>query len=142
MDDELFKLCKEVSTRTGWKDTLAVYEQTAGIPEGEPYVAYPELERYWGLWGTQELKTHTPLYTSDYILAKLIEEGIEVTLQYIPHDTALSIFRGRSDLLGKYTAYTPYMKMGEYTGSKLPLIALLELVLFLGITSDDIGELK
>jgi len=69
---ELFELCKEVYKRfPEWNDTLAVYEQTAGIPEGKPYIAYPELERKWGLWGTQELKKHTPLYTSDYLLEKL-----------------------------------------------------------------------
>lgn len=72
MDNELFELCKEVYRRLPeWNDTFAVFEQTAGIPEGKPYIAHPELERRYGLWSTQELKKHTPLYTSDYLLEKL-----------------------------------------------------------------------
>jgi len=69
--DSLFDLCKQVYEKTGWKDTFAVYEQTDGIPLGTPYVAYPELERRFVLWGTQEMKKQTPLYTSDYLLEKL-----------------------------------------------------------------------
>jgi len=71
MDTELFDLCKQVYEKTGWRDTFAVYEQTDGIPLGTPYVAYPELEKRYGLWSTQEMKKQTPLYTSDYLLEKL-----------------------------------------------------------------------
>ena len=71
MDNELFDLCKQVYEKTGWKDTFAVYEQTDGIPLGTPYVSYPELERKYGLWSTQEMKKQTPLYTTDYLLEKL-----------------------------------------------------------------------
>lgn len=65
------ELCRELHELSGWDGTLAVYEQTAGIPIGEPYIAYPELEKRWGLWGTQEFKVQTPAYDAGYLLRKL-----------------------------------------------------------------------
>lgn len=65
------ELSRELYELSGWDGTLAVYEQTAGIPIGEPYIAYPELEKRWGLWGTQEFKVQTPAYDAGYLLRKL-----------------------------------------------------------------------
>lgn len=70
-NQELFDLCKQVYEATEWDGADAVYEQVVGIPEGEPYIVYPKIIKQYGLWGTQELKKRTPLYTSDYLLGKL-----------------------------------------------------------------------
>lgn len=64
-------LSRELYELSGWRDTFSVYEQTDGIPMGKPYIAYPELEKRYGLWGTQELKKRTPAYDLGYLLCRL-----------------------------------------------------------------------
>jgi hypothetical protein len=54
-----------------WNDTFNFWEQTDGVPEGEPYLVQPELMRMYGLWGTQELKKRTPAFDLDWLLDKL-----------------------------------------------------------------------
>lgn len=72
MDKVHFELCKEVYKKfPEWNDTFAKYQQSAGIPEGEPYLSYPELERRYGLWSTQDVKISTPYFDTDYLLDKL-----------------------------------------------------------------------
>lgn len=89
-------------------------------------------------WGDDQIPKPIKLYaSSDYLLEKLIDEGIEPTLQYVAHDTELALLRHRIDLLGKFTAYTPYMKQGEFEGSDSPAKALLKLILFLNIRIED-----
>lgn len=65
------ELCKELYELSGWGETLAYYEQSDGIPPGEPYIVYPELIKQYGLWGTQEVKVRTPAYDAGYLLRKL-----------------------------------------------------------------------
>ncbi|MBV1778715.1 hypothetical protein KRR55_06260 [Paeniglutamicibacter sp. ABSL32-1] len=132
MDQELFELCIEVHKRfPGWNDTLACWERTAGIPEGEPYIAYPELERLYGLWGTQELKTRTPLYTTDYLLEKLPQDLVNDNEVH-----PFTLYRGKysKQWLAGYEGYFG----GQNDPSDTPLKALLKLVIALV----DAGELS
>lgn len=121
---ELFELCKQVYEKTGWEDTFACWERTAGMPEGKPYVAYPELERRYGLWGTQELKSQTPLYTSDYLLEKLL-----------PITYSIQVYRRQTGLID--LMWMPQKPMYDDVVSDTTLKALLKLTLALS----EAGEL-
>lgn len=68
-DQELFELCKQLYEVTEWRGTEAAY--TWSLPNGDPYISHPDLERSWGLFTTQDVKGYCPLYTSDYLLEKL-----------------------------------------------------------------------
>ena len=135
---ELFELCKEVYRRTEWRDTLAVYEQTDSIPLGEPYIAYPELERRYGLWGTQELKKRTPLYTSDYLLGKLPNKLIHDCDEYADATFYFVLNQGEE---GWYTCYAlngGTKELRWLTKADTPLKALLKLTIALS----EAGELR
>jgi hypothetical protein len=138
---ELFELCKEVYKRfPEWNDTLAVYEQTAGIPEGKPYIAYPELERKWGLWGTQELKKHTPLYTSNYLLEKLQQLANTDRNQLHLFTNTNNGYSAKMTISGGSYGEEDYhwYEISDGYRHRTPILALLKLTIALS----EAGELK
>lgn len=74
----------------GWCDALAWWEWS--LPDGEPYIAYPELERRWGLFSTQEAKDGVPAYDTDYLLEKL-----PAPVEYNNNDCAIEIRCAKGD---------------------------------------------
>jgi hypothetical protein len=122
-DKELYELCKEVHKRTGWDDTFGYWTKSAGMSDKyHPYISYPELERRYGLFTTQEVKVLIPLYTTDYLLEKLPN---------ILHGLYLTIYADSSDddwiaVYERGVDEDSYRSYGD-----TPLKALLKLVLAL-----------
>lgn len=71
-------LCKELYEVSGWTGTFNFWEQSDGVPSGEPYLIQPELMRRYGLWGTQEVKKRWPAYDLGYLLRKLPERDKDI----------------------------------------------------------------
>jgi hypothetical protein len=124
--EELFELCKEVSTRLGW----AVDEDS-------------DLTRKWGRDGIGNLQIEpigggiffgqVPLYTSDYLLEKLPSENSE----QIHAVYGVYLLTGSKS---KKWGASWECDTGQYEieHADTPLKALLKLVIAL----DDAGELK
>lgn len=114
IDSEMMALCRRVYGLTDWDHGTTTEKSFSddGVVFG---------------WAPGNI----PIYTAECLFAHLIDHGIEPTLNYISHNTEISLYRYRIDLLGKFTAYHPTMMMGEYEGSDSPAKALLKLVIYL-----------
>jgi hypothetical protein len=128
MDNELFKLCKDVYRRTGWKDTSDVidfYEGKYTVQKDcSGYVDPFKNGVYW-----------SPLYTSDYLLEKLPEE-INKRMLVITNGERPHAGYAQRDNYGNSTLDDYFYGNAQYSNSVLK--ALLKLT----ITLDDAGELK
>lgn len=114
--DGLFKLCKEVYRRTGWR------------PD---YREVKKFDRDGGIVAQEFLynNDHTPLYTSDYLLEKL---PATIKNEFDGGDDYLILYKKNSSW------YADYMGQFLRCNADTPLKALLKLTIALS----EAGELK
>lgn len=131
MDNELFELCKEVYEKTGWGATDNVFcqFQNHSSPLEQRNNTLTTIETMEGYYNLEE-KSYihqlelTPLYTSDYLLEKLLPIS------------AISFGTLTNGLIRVF--YNPPMPDYQDYDSDTPLKALLKLTLAL----HEAGELQ
>lgn len=132
IDNELFELCKEVFERTreiwGWNDEMQWLEI-------DVYGKMTVSNKWRALTFNPEIKDHTPLYTSDYLLEKLpkylLWQGANSRLELVPQGYEY----GGSAELWCATYAQPRHSIPILEAADTPLKALLKLVIAL----DDAG---
>lgn len=135
MDEELFKLCKEVERRTGWKDTELDWCRNDG--------------EEWSIWnGTEQGEYSYPgfeishaAYTSDYLLEKL-PRHLNIKRQ-VWHLLVMNGDVEETNWIADYVTvgrlcWLHDKEQAKLTEADTPLKALLKLVLAL----HDAGQLQ
>lgn len=122
-DTELFELCKQVYEKTGWKDTLEFFH------EGETYVEGEYMD-YGMSYNFTENTNDFPIYTSDYLLEKLLPNHLTITNHWASGGWKAQYQRD-GDMYNEKGS-------GHMVTARTPLKALLKLTLAL----IESGELK
>ncbi|MDQ0923312.1 hypothetical protein QF038_001820 [Pseudarthrobacter sp. W1I19] len=78
------------------QNSVSVWEWTAGIPAGEPYLVQPELMRRYGLWGSQDVKDYAAAPTAQEI-ADQLREHLYLGLHMQARDNGLEMMLERAD---------------------------------------------
>lgn len=133
MDEELFKLCKEVYKRfPEWNDTRDFWwwDKRLYTPGDKPVSTGFELSEYMhNQFIVDDKQEGMPAYTSDYLLDKLVEKKAGLTVYHVHSTMSWEAFYS-----GKFFEYGTDTQHWDTQG-RTPLEALLRLV----ISLDDAG---
>ena len=142
-DKELFELCREVYERTGWGDTPDYVEER--FVDGKlvatdvcENVGYEEDNEVFG--GVQ--RKHFPLYTSDYLLEKLVPfktEAMGSRGDMMPVNAFVFVRRESGN---EYRAGYRYNLNGSKYSNGIYADTPLKALLKLTIALHEAGELK
>lgn len=68
MDVSSLGLSRKLYELSGWKNTFSWWDYA---DTDRSYLSYPDLEKKYGLWGTQDIRERIPAYDAGYLLKKL-----------------------------------------------------------------------